>query len=347
VLPAGRVFVAANTKAMIYDWRGNFEIRLPDIPNGVRVTYPMAGTGLLLPLTPANNYTPTILICGGSTSSDTVNPSTLSSQDPASAQCVRMDLTAAGISHGWIVETMPTPRVMPDAVILPTGQVLIVNGAQTGYSGYGNVKNEVGQSNSDNPAFTPVLYDPNAALGSRFSSAGLPTSSIARLYHSVATVAPSGAVIIAGSNPNLDVSTVKYATEYRLEVLNPPYMTMTRPTFTGTPTNIAYNQQITLTVVLPPGTTTITVSLMDLGYSTHAVHMGMRLVGLVNSLSGTTLTVTGPPNPTVFPPGPAFLYVLANGVPSTGKRVIIGTGGSPPVDQGAIANMLARTHNPS
>jgi hypothetical protein len=346
LLPDGTVFMASNSKTMTYNWRTNVETRLPDLPNGVRVSYPMAGTGVLLPLTPANNYTPTVLICGGSNASDTANPSTLSSQDPTSAQCVRMDLTTAGIAGGWVVETMPVPRIMPDAIMLPTGEVFIVNGAKTGYSGYGNVKNEVGQSNADNPAFTPVLYNASAALGARFSSSGLPTSTIARLYHSVASLAPSGAIIVAGSNPNADVSTTKYATEYRLEVFSPPYMTLPRPTFSGTPTLVGYGQQFALNVTLPAGTAAVTVSLMDLGYSTHAVHMGLRLVGLVNTLSKTTLTVTGPPNAMIYPPGPAFLYVLADGVPSTGVQVMVGTGASPPVNLGAIANLLATTKNP-
>lgn len=135
LLPGGKIFMAANTcvlyacphavrterarifsKAMIYDWRNNIETRLPDIPNGVRVTYPMAGTGVLLPLRWANNYTPTVMLCGGQTASDTAAPSSLSAEDPASAQCASITLTTAGISAGWIVETMPEGRIMPDTV---------------------------------------------------------------------------------------------------------------------------------------------------------------------------------------------------------------------------------------
>lgn len=91
---------------------------------------------------------------------------------------------------------------MPDATILPDGKILIMSGAKTGTAGYGNVQNQVsvlpvvvpsynngfvlqvGQSNADNPAYTPVLYDPAAAPGSRFNSSGMPTSNIARMYHS-------------------------------------------------------------------------------------------------------------------------------------------------------------------
>jgi hypothetical protein len=75
---------------------------------------------------------------------------------------------------------------MPEGVLLPDGKVLIVNGAASGTAGYGNVQNQVGLSNADNPVYQPVLYDPEAPAGKRFSSEGLPTSNIPRLYHSVA-----------------------------------------------------------------------------------------------------------------------------------------------------------------
>lgn len=100
---------------------------------------PFSAGAALLPLTPENNYTPEVLICGGSTVSDTASPSTYSSQTPASAQCSRIVLTAAGIAAGWSVETMPMARVMGELVQLPDGRILIVNGAQTGVAGYGNV----------------------------------------------------------------------------------------------------------------------------------------------------------------------------------------------------------------
>jgi hypothetical protein len=51
-LPDNRVFLAANTLAMIYDWNLDVELRLPDLPNGVRVNYPWSAGAVLLPLTP-------------------------------------------------------------------------------------------------------------------------------------------------------------------------------------------------------------------------------------------------------------------------------------------------------
>lgn len=137
-------------------------------------------------------------------------------------------------------------------------------------------------------------------------------------------------------------------------------MTQARPTYTGLPATVNYNATFTLAVSLPSTATSVTgksrvsvfdssqyklellspVSLIDLGFATHAVHMDHRLVQLVSSLSANkkTLTVTGPPSSNHYPPGPAFLYVVTNaGVPSFGHKTIIGTGASPPVNLAAIA----------
>ncbi|KZS97524.1 glyoxal oxidase precursor [Sistotremastrum niveocremeum HHB9708] len=331
-LPDGTVFIAANNQSMIYNIANNTETRFPPFPNNVRVTYPMTGTGVLLPLTPPN-YTPEILICGGSNASDQVLPSTLSSQTPASSQCVRMVLDEAGIAGGWIVEQLPVPRIMPDSIILPTGQIMFVNGGATGVAGYGNVPDQIGQSNADNPVFTPVIYDPSAPAGSRFNSTGLPASTIARLYHSTASFTPMGNVMISGSNPNLDVQTRKYATEYRVEWFNPPFFDLIRPNLSGLPKNILFGQNVNVTVSIPAGLdlSTLQVALMDLGFATHATHSTSRLVYLSTVLSGNTLQITGPPNAGIYPPGPGYIYLVVGGVWGAGTQIIVGTGGAPPV----------------
>ncbi|KAH9945853.1 copper radical oxidase [Epithele typhae] len=348
LLPDGSVFVAANRDAMIYNWKTNAERRLPRLPNGVRVTYPMAGTALLLPLSPENDYTPEVLICGGSTIDDTKPGFQISSQDPASTQCARMILTDEEIAKGWQVEQMPEARLMPDAVLLPTGEVLIVNGAGSGISGYGNVVDQVGFSNADRPVLSPVLYDTYGTFGRRFSSRGMPTSNIPRMYHSVATLTPKGGVMIAGSNPNLDRSELKYGTEYRVEWLGPSYMKKERPEILAkVPRLFGFGSTMEVKVRLPNlrPDTEIRVALMDLGFVTHAVHANSRLVYLKFSLSDdrTKLKITGPPHGNIYPPGPGFIYVVADGVPSVGVRLLVGDGRSPPVDRAAINNVLQQT----
>ena len=79
------------------------------------------------------------------------------------------------------------------------------------------------------------------------------------------------------------------------------------------------------------------VVLMDYGYVTHAVHANSRMVYLVTYQTDEgTVTVTGPPNGNVYPPGPAWLVVVVDDVPSEGIKVMIGDGRGPPVDKEAI-----------
>ncbi|KAJ8507234.1 hypothetical protein ONZ45_g10370 [Pleurotus djamor] len=339
-LPDGTLFVSANQQAMIFDWKTNTERRLPNFPNGVRFSSPFSGSAVLLPLTEANNFTPEIMICGGSLVDDQLDPIFISLEEPASAQCARLVLTEAGIRAGWKVEQMPSPRIMVELILLPDGRVALVNGAGTGAAGYDHFNETIGSSDADHPALTAVVYDPNARPNQRFSSAGIPASEIPRMYHSTASLVPDG----TGSNPNLNVSTVTFA--QRMEFLSPPYMAQARPSFTGLPATVDFGKQFTLNVDLPSSARGATVVLMDLGFATHGVHMDQKLVQLGATLSRDkkTLRVTSPPNPRLFSPGPGFIFVVSDdGVPSTGKRVIIGTGAPPPVDEAAIANLLSQT----
>ncbi|KAF8528732.1 glyoxal oxidase precursor [Gautieria morchelliformis] len=339
-LPDGRVFIAANNRSVIYDTETNTETLLPDIPNGVRVTNPFDGTATLLPLSPPD-FTPEVLVCGGSNASDTTPSLNLTSQDPASTQCSRITLTPTGIKKGWEVEHLLEPRMMPEFILLPNGQVLIINGAGTGYAAVASVADPIDGSNADHPVFTPSIYTPSAPLGQRISNVGLPTTNIARMYHSSVTLTPKGNVFIGGSNPNIQINNdTVFHSEFRVEYLNPPFMTAARPALLYMPTQLAFNGVYKVAVSIPPNlsASSVKVALMDLGFSTHAFHTGSRLVFMEAQLSQdrTSLTFTSPPNNRVYPPGPAFVFLTIDDVTSEGVQVMVGTGASPPVaDQGA------------
>ncbi|KAJ6544310.1 glyoxal oxidase precursor [Mycena capillaripes] len=339
-LPDGKVFMIANNQSIIYDIEANTETILPDLPNGVRITNPFDGTATLLPLSPPL-YIPEVLVCGGTNTSDQIPPEDLSSQDPASDQCSRITLTPEGIKKGWEVERMLEGRMMPEMILLPNGEVLIINGAQTGYAAIASVGVITGNSNADNAALTPSLYNPSAPLGHRISNKGLPTNDIARMYHSSVTLTPSGNLLLAGSNPNVNVNeSVKFPTEFRVQYLNPPWMSQSRPTLSGVPTKIAFDTKFTVRVTLPAHVAAfpvIKVALMDLGFSSHAFHSSSRLVWLEATLSPDrkTLQISSPPNNRVYPPGPGYIFVTIGDTTSVGAHVMVGSGASPPVlDQG-------------
>ncbi len=64
LLPSGNLFIQANYAAIMFDYKNMIEYPLPDIPSAVRV-YPASGGTVVYPMTPANNWTATIMFCGG------------------------------------------------------------------------------------------------------------------------------------------------------------------------------------------------------------------------------------------------------------------------------------------
>ena len=68
---------------------------------------------------------------------------------------------------------------------------------------------------------------------------------------------------------------------------------------------------------------------MDLGYSTHNMHANTRFVYLDAQLSGDKLTVTAPPDAGVYPPGPGYIFVVVDGIPSKAVNTLIGDGAAP------------------
>lgn len=337
-LPDGTVFIVANNQSIIYDIEKNTETRLPDIPNGVRVTNPIDGSAILLPLSPPD-FTPEVLVCGGSTADTSLPSTSLSSQQPASSQCSRITLTPEGIKAGWQVEHMLEARMMPELVHIPNGQILITNGAGTGFAALAAVADPVGASNADHPVLTPSLYTPTAPLGKRISNAGMPTTDIPRMYHSSVTLTPQGNFLVAGNNPNMNFTPagtpgIKFPSELRVETLNPPFMSRTRPSIHTLPEKLGFGQKFTVPITIPSDleATTIQVSLMDLGFSSHAFHSSARLVFMDASVSkdGKSLTFTTPPNGKVFPPGPAIVFLTIDDVTSPGVRIMMGSGNPPP-----------------
>ncbi|CUA78132.1 hypothetical protein RSOLAG22IIIB_02750 [Rhizoctonia solani] len=368
-LPSKKLFVAANNQDILLDWENNVETRLPNFPNGQRVVYPMNAAGVLLPLTPANNYTPEVFICGGSHLSqvDALKEEDIDAHhEYGSTQCSRMVLSDAGIAAGWQVEYMPEPRVIPEGVLFPNGKVVIINGGRTSTAGYGNSQYRIGDSKADNPTFTPLLYDPSLQLGNGLPDLtcrlailrGYTTASrkyplfIAAMcrakYHTAlaSTLLPSGAILIGGSNPNDAMETRPWPSEYRVEYLNPSYMFAERPTYTGLPAMVNYGTTFTLSVSVPSLTAPVKAVLMDLGFITHSVHMDQKVVELVSTLSADrrTLTITAPPNA----PGKFLSSTVAAAylIMMFTQKLMIGTGAPPPKDDAATVNILANTPNP-
>jgi Domain of unknown function (DUF1929) len=92
---------------------------------------------------------------------------------------------------------------------------------------------------------------------------------------------------------------------------------------------------------------------MDLGFVTHSLHMNGRLVHLDFTSDGgdgtspLTLRVQAPPNSSVYPPGPAWVYIVVGDRWTIASQVMVGDGSNPPEDPGALQNMLSNSDNDS
>jgi hypothetical protein len=124
--------------------------------------------------------------------------------------------------------------------------------------------------------------------------------------------------------------------EKNIEYFTPPYLydkdgsgrLAARPVVSTAPAGIGIGG--TFTVSSAQATSIRKVALVGLGDVTHGVDQGQRYVPLGFSASGTTLTVSGPPNGGVAPPGYYMLFVVdAAGVPSVAKMIQVGKGPSP------------------
>ncbi|KAI0253523.1 glyoxal oxidase [Lactifluus subvellereus] len=373
LMPSGKMFVQAYYSSTLWDYNTNVETALPDMPGQIVRVYPASGANTMLPLTPANKYVPTIIFCGGTNMPDAAwgdyaYPAVDTWTIAASQDCHRITPEPADGSAPAYIQDDNLPFIA-----LPDGTMLLLNGAQYGVAGYGQrtgttptfAQMPYGESLATGPVLQPLIYSPNAPLGSRFSAAGLNPSTVPRLYHSSAVLLPDGSVMVAGSNPHADVTmNTIYPTTYAVEYFYPPYFSATtRPAPQGIPTTLSYGGSY-FDITVPASSYTGTVDtaaantvvyLIRQGFTTHAMNMGQRSMQLNATYTiqpnGTIILHTSqpPPNPNLFQPGPAFLFVTINGIPSTGSYYASGhqvtaTNSSGPATSSSTANPKKNTN---
>ncbi|KAI9760736.1 MAG: hypothetical protein M4579_001474 [Chaenotheca gracillima] len=327
---ANQIFTIAGNSTIIWDYDSDSLVAtLEDTPLAPR-TFPSSATTVLLPLR-APDYTPTVLLCGGS-SGDIPNPKGL-------GDCYTMNPLDS--SPTWQTEdSLPNgAQTMSDGLLLPDGTVLLINGARTGCGG---------GFQADDPVYNPLIYNASQPSGSRFAS--LDAGTIPRMYHSVAILLPSGEVLLAGSNPTVSYgptgnvpagwpyfgnnghtcallqqqrNTSAYPTEYRVELFSPPYMSATaRPSVKSCPYAINYGESFVLDATLSgsPLSGTTEIVLLHQGFHTHGLAMGQRMVQLsTTAVAGdSTFNVKAPPDASVMPPGIYLIFAVNNGIPSEG-----------------------------
>ncbi|CAG8976444.1 hypothetical protein HYALB_00008033 [Hymenoscyphus albidus] len=312
VLPTGNIFVVYYNEARIIDEKTFDTIKtLPNMPGSVNNflsgrTYPLEGTGVLLPMHAPFTAPVVVLICGGSANGAAYAVDNCVSTQPEDA------------TPTWNLERMPSQRVMSCICALPDGTYLILNGAQEGVAGFGLAQD---------PNYNAILYDPSKPLNQRMFI--MASTIVARLYHSEAMLLPDGRVLVSGSNPEDGV----HPEEYRVEVFNPPYIlnNLPKPSYTITTTNKdwSYGSTRQITANIPSGNLAgVRVSMMAAVSSTHGNSMGQRTlslqVGCAGAANAATCTITTPPTAHVAPPGWYMIFVLDGPTPSEAEWVRIG-----------------------
>ncbi|XP_010504696.1 PREDICTED: aldehyde oxidase GLOX-like [Camelina sativa] len=320
LLPDGNLFVFANTRSIVFDYKTNRVVKeFPEIPGGDPRNYPSSGSSVLFPLDETNdtNVQVEIMVCGGSPRGGFSRGFVR-----ATSTCGRLRLSDQNPS--WEMETMPLPRVMGDMLLLPTGDVIIVNGAGTGTAGWEKARDLVIQ---------PLIYHPFDHL---FSVMSTPTRP--RMYHSSAVLLPDGRVLVGGSNPHVyyNFTNVEYPTDLSLEAYSPPYLSFTsdpiRPKILTSDKVLGYKRLFNVDFSIPQFLTVdlLSVRIVAPSFTTHSFAMNQRMV-ILKLLSVTRDQLTnsyrvsalGPSTAEIAPPGYYMMFLVHAGIPSSAAWVQI------------------------
>ncbi|XP_027343215.1 aldehyde oxidase GLOX1-like [Abrus precatorius] len=324
----GNLFIFANNRSILLNPNTHKIVRtFPVLPGGSR-NYPASGMSALLPIDlNADTVNAEVIVCGGNIPDAFYFAETKKIFLPALQDCNRMIITDE--SPEWDSELMPSGRTMGDALVLPNGQLLFINGAQVGTAAWWD---------ADSPNYTPVLYSPEKPKGLRFKV--LKPSQIARMYHSTSAVLPSGKIWVSGSNTHDTYRDVdKFPTETRVEAFSPPYLDTDfdkyRPQINEdvSEKELSYGGifETVFSVEDADGLTKndIKVSMYSPPFTTHGFSMGQRLLflrieDLVADFEGFyRVRLVAPPSSVIAPPGYYLLFVVHRGLPGKAMWVHI------------------------
>lgn len=301
VLPSGKVAVHSRNTTRFFNppatglSGGSWDATQLRTVSTISRTYPGEGTSVLLPLLPGDGYRPRLMVIGGGGADP--GPG-LTETTPAVATAEILEL---GIPNpAWrSLPPMATPRVMPDAVLLPNGKVLVVSGSSTGKADLGG-----------DPVFQVQWFDPATETWTTLCSTRVP-----RLYHSTALLLPDGRVLIGGKDGAFQPDAYKYP-EHRFELFAPPYLFAgARPAFSGAPAGAAYAANVSVATANPEAIGSVV--LIRAGSVTHSFNMDQRMVGLTFTRGAGSITFQTPPNARIAPRGWYMLFLVSTtGVPS-------------------------------
>jgi Domain of unknown function (DUF1929) len=228
-----------------------------------------------------------ILIVGGGDEAGEGNPALMPKADVYDPYRDRWQTIDTGIA-----------RSHPVAILLPDGRVAIVNG-----------------EGAPGDPRRPQIIDPDSGV----VSTGAPWPDPGRRgYHNIALLVPDGRVLTGGGEPGelggepggpIERTDIRY--------YSPPYLSASleadRPEIVGADREMGYGQPFSLSF---RGGPVNRVTLLAPGSMTHSIDMNQRCVVLFDGeADGDEITITGPKDPFVAPPGDYMLFVLRRSHP--------------------------------
>lgn len=232
--------------------------------------------------------------------------------------------------------TQRDQRINHTAILLPTRQILVLGGGNSGY---------------ERPVFHPVLLTPDTTQAGGFNKSFMNPNHKPRLYHNNALLLPDGRVLSMGGNfapgnrrtqvrevaggkvevknwddPELEGDRPDMPGEvYQVEIFSPPYLFLpgARPKITDAPETVKYGSAFNVKV--QDGGQGGQLVMMRLGSNTHGMDVDQRHVPLnINNNNGGngTFNVAAPTNRNFALPGYYMLFYINNaGKPSVSKMV--------------------------
>jgi len=307
VLPNNRIFVHSERTTRIYNHQTNRWDSNHDDKNILEIktqyeyprTNPVQGTSVLLPFRLSKNEKyATIMIIGGGGEDEDPRIDT-----PATATCEIITFNDEDDAVWNKTTSMNFRRVMPDAIILPNGKILVVNGCEKGKSDEG-----------ENPVLVPELYNPENKNWTKMTP-----MNVKRLYHSNGMLLPDGRVMTAGTDKEWNKGE-NIHDEYRIDVFTPPYLQNdSRPEIQNVKEEVQYGEEIA--IKCDQAEEILSVCLIRPSSVTHSLNTDQRYLELqVISTTKSSLTVKIPTDPGIAPKGFYMLFILNKGeTPSKAK----------------------------
>ncbi|KAI8813059.1 glyoxal oxidase N-terminus-domain-containing protein [Cladochytrium replicatum] len=331
----GKLFMFVGNYTILIDPASEAVTDLPTIANTKHKNriYPYTSTVTMLPLTLANNYTATMLVCGGTLRKEGAPWRVGDDQLTASPWC--SSIRPEDPNPAWqedFVRWDGEGRMMPDSVIMPDARILYVNGAQYGLAG-----GDSGQvDNGHNPNFSADIYDPVNKTFTKVAS-----FTVARLYHSNALLLPDGRIVTAGSemanwvdidkqpnrvlanqcfpgsgaNATKNIAGCTDPFETQTEIYTPYYKTLPSPPIIDqslVPRQLGYGSVFAVGLKTAPKNVSV-ANIIRYASSTHSTNTDQRYVELpILGRNASHVFLQLPEKNTVVIPGLWMLFLVGN-----------------------------------